>query len=358
MNRLFFLSLLFFLGNTSEFFAQTEPLWDNTTKNKPSQELQEVEIISSTDCKIQKAFVYKTKSKIRKPLIVSLHTWSGDYTQKDPLVNDVMARDWNYIHPDFRGANNKPEATCSTLVLSDIEDAIDFALKHTNADPQEVHIIGVSGGGLATLYAYMNIQYPVKSFSAWVPISDIDAWYWESVGRKQKYADDIVKSVSVDTVYNREEALRRSPLWQKFPKEKRENSQFYIYTGIHDGYIGSVPITHSINMYNRLVGDLKYNTSNLDDIMKKANSDSDLISEKKVIDLVTKRMNPLHKVNSVIFNRPVHLTRQYQNIRLTVFEGGHEQIPQALALLPHSYIASTKYNILTIGDSNGQNKGG
>ena len=58
MNRLFFLSLLFFLGNTSEFFAQTEPLWDNTTKNKPSQELQEVEIISSTDCKIQKAFVY------------------------------------------------------------------------------------------------------------------------------------------------------------------------------------------------------------------------------------------------------------------------------------------------------------
>ena len=38
-------------------------------------------------------------------------------------------------------------------------------------------------------------------------------------------------------------------------------------------------------MYNRLVGDLKYNTSNLDDIMKKANSDSDLISEKKVIDL-------------------------------------------------------------------------
>ena len=98
-------------------------------------------------------------------------------------------------HPDFRGANNKPEATCSTLVLSDIEDAIDFALKHTNADPQEVHIIGVSGGGLATLYAYMNIQYPVKSFSAWVPISDIDAWYWESVGRKQKYADDIVKSV-------------------------------------------------------------------------------------------------------------------------------------------------------------------
>ena len=57
MNRLFFLSLLFFLGNTSEFFAQTEPLWDNTTKNKASQEVQEVGIISSTDCKMQKGVV-------------------------------------------------------------------------------------------------------------------------------------------------------------------------------------------------------------------------------------------------------------------------------------------------------------
>ena len=63
---------------------------------------------------------------------------------------------------------------------------------------EEVHIIGVSGGGFATLAAFMNIEYPVKSFSAWVPISDIEAWYWECVGRGSRYAEDILSVVSLD----------------------------------------------------------------------------------------------------------------------------------------------------------------
>lgn len=62
-----------------------------------------------------------------------------------------MARDWNYIHPDFRGPNRTFDSMGSQFVLSDIEDAIEFALKNTHADPNNVHIIGVSGGGFATL---------------------------------------------------------------------------------------------------------------------------------------------------------------------------------------------------------------
>lgn len=341
-------------------FAQKEPAWDNTSKRKWDPAFQKVEIPSTKDGEVQKAFMYKSTSKVSQPLIVSLHTWSGYYNQTDPLAKEILARDWNYIHPDFRGANRTPSSMGSPLALGDIEDAIQYALKHTNANPEEVHIIGVSGGGFATLAAFMNIEYPVKSFSAWVPISDIEAWYWECVGRGSRYAEDILSVVSLDKkTFNKETAILRSPLRQDFPIEKRKNSRLYIYTGIHDGYKGSVPITHSLNMYNRLVGELKYGSSDMKEIMEKSLSDSDLISPEEMLGLLGKRMNPEYEKNQMLYDRKVHLLRKYENIQLTVFEGRHEQISQALSLLPYNHtVTDLKCNILAIGDSNGQNKGG
>lgn len=341
-------------------WAQTkEPIWDNTSKRYWNLEFEEIEIPSSKDGTMQKAYIYKTTRNKPQPLIVSLHTWSGYYDQTDPLAKEIQARDWNYIHPDFRGANQTPSAMCSPLVLGDIEDAIQYALQHTNADPEDVHVIGVSGGGLATLAAYMNLKYPVKSFSAWAPISDIEAWYWESIGRRQKYAKDILKAVSADEkTFNPKEAISRSPLWQTFPVEKRKNAQLFIYGGIHDGYRGSVPITHSLNMYNRLVGELKYNTADMDTILQKAWDDVDLISPREIINLMGKRISPGYEKNEKLFDHGVHLRRQYKNISLIVFEGGHDQIAQALGLLPYKRQTELKYDILTIGDSNGDNRDG
>lgn len=338
--------------------AQNNVIWDDTSSNNWNSKFEEVNIPSSKDGSLQKAFIYRSQKSISQPLIVSLHTWSGDYTQRDPLVDEIVARDWNYIHPDFRGPNRTFDSMGSQFVLSDIEDAIEFALKNTHADPNNVHIIGVSGGGFATLAAYMNIAYPVKSFSAWAPISDIEAWYWESVGRKQKYAKDIINAISVNGVLNSDEAVSRSPLKQTYPIFKRKDAQLCIYEGVHDGYSGSVPITHSINMYNRLVGELKYGTSNMDTIMFKAAFDSDLVSAKEIVDLVTKRINPEADKNQTLFGRAIYLYRKYENIQLTIFEGRHEQLPQALSLIPYKETHSLRYNILTIGDSNGANEGG
>ena len=330
--------LIIFLFVVFQLKAQNDTLkviqFDDTRSLKWSNEFQVVDIKSSSDDQIQKAYIYCSTSHKAKPLIVSLHTWSGDYTQKDPLANKVFKKNWNYIHPNFRGPNRTFEATGSSLVLSDIQDAITYAIKNMNVDPDEVHIVGVSGGGFATLAAFMNLKYPVKSFSAWAPISDLEAWYWESVGRNQKYAKDIVNSVSHNNTFNKEEAIKRSPLFQSFPQELRKQSQLFIYEGIHDGYTGSVPITHSLNMYNRLVGERKYRTTNMDSIMKQAITDTSLISEKEIIDLVTKRINPNSKINGMLFDRKVHLKRQFENISLFIFEGGHEQIPQALELIP------------------------
>lgn len=325
--------VLIFLSTAA--FTQNDPEWDDTSENGWSSAFEKVGIPSSADDKIQNAYLYKSRSKTPKPLIVCLHTWSGDYTQKDPIVKDILALDLNYIHPDFRGPNYTPESMGSPLVISDIEDAIRYALENTNSDPDQVHIIGCSGGGYATLLAYMNIRYPVKSFSAWAPISDIEAWYWESVGRNQKYAQHILSATSSsDGILNNEEARRRSPIAHSFPKDRRKGAKLFIYEGIHDGYTGSVPITHSIHMYNRLIGDLKYNTVNPDSIMCKAVSDTDLVSGKEILDLVVKRINPEHDPTKFLFDRAIHLFRKYENIELIIFEGRHEQIPEALELIP------------------------
>jgi len=131
--------------------------WDDTLNTGWPADCRIIEIRSSSDGSMQKARFYASASKADAPLIVSLHTWSGDYNQQDPLAEEIIRRGWNYIHPDFRGPNIRPEAGGSDLVIADIEDAINYSLRNSDADPSDVHIVGVSGGGYATLVAYMKI---------------------------------------------------------------------------------------------------------------------------------------------------------------------------------------------------------
>ena len=49
----------------------------------------------------------------KSPLLVALHTWSGDYRQAGGEVKYAewcLQNDWVLIHPDFRGPNRTPEA--------------------------------------------------------------------------------------------------------------------------------------------------------------------------------------------------------------------------------------------------------
>ena len=74
------LVVFFCIGSIVLLFAQTkEPIWDNTSKRYWSPEFEKIEIPSSKDGMLQKAYIYKTTRKKPQPLIVSLHTWSGYY---------------------------------------------------------------------------------------------------------------------------------------------------------------------------------------------------------------------------------------------------------------------------------------
>ncbi len=317
--------------------------WDNTLNKDWPQGFREVGIQSSADETLQKAVFHASEEAEPQPLIVSLHTWSGDYLQKDPLAEEILLWGWNYIHPDFRGSNTKPAACGSELVIPDIEDAIQYAIANGNVDTTEVHIIGVSGGGYATLLAFMKLDYPVKSFNAWASISNLENWYWECKGRGLKYAEHLEQVTTNGNRFDAAEARKRSPLFAGFQAEKRTGASLNIYAGIHDGYTGSVPISQSIDMYNKLV-----------DEMYPGNTD-EKISESEAYSLLTKQINPDADENAKVGGRQIYLSRELPNLSFTLFEGTHEMlVPQGLPLIDKSKkTTSEAFNVMTLGDSNG-----
>ena len=128
----------------------------------------------------------------------------------------------------------------------------------------------------------MELSRSIRSFNAWVPISDLEAWYWESRGRRFNYADHIMAAIGADGKIDEAEARRRSPLYKSLPADARRAATLRIYAGIHDGHIGCVPVSHSVNFYNRVAGEWKYSTSNLDEIYRLAQNDSSLVSKDTV----------------------------------------------------------------------------
>lgn len=322
MKNVIFLFLSLIYGRLP-VLAQKDPVWDNTKDKHWGNEFVHVQIPSPTDGAMQNAWFYPSSKATGQPLIISLHTWSGDYNQEDPLAKEIVEKDWNYIHPDFRGANNKPDACGSPLVISDLLDVIHFVIKNAKVDTANVHIIGVSGGGYLALLAYMKLDYPVKSFNAWAPISDLQSWYWESKGRHNKYANDLENVAKEDGVINWKELQKRSPLFLTFPHERRKNTIINIYEGVHDGYTGSVPISHSILFYNKVAKALYPTNKNA------------VVTDSVWMSILIKQCNPDADSSLRIGDRIIHLKKELPGLSLILFEGGHEMIvPRALDLIP------------------------
>ncbi|MFA5848958.1 MAG: prolyl oligopeptidase family serine peptidase [Bacteroidales bacterium] len=303
-------------------FIANGQVWDNKSSGDWPVECKDVSIISSSDGKSQRAMFYPTEKSSPQPLIVSLHTWSGNYRQIDPLVVEIIRKGYNYIHPDFRGPNTNPDACCSDLTISDILDAIIYSINTANVEPTEVHIIGCSGGGYLTLMLYMRLNYPVKSFSAWVPVSDLEEWYWQCKGRNLHYSRQIMNATSSKEELNASEARKRSPIFQQFNEKLRKEVPLYIYAGIHDGYTGAVPVSQSVNMYNMLAYE----------ISKKR---AVLISDKEQLNLITNRSVAGYDKKPLIGEREILLHKKNGPVEIIIFEGTHELLTDcALSLIP------------------------
>ncbi|MCB9258910.1 MAG: prolyl oligopeptidase family serine peptidase [Ignavibacteriales bacterium] len=295
----FFVLLIFWLFSRSNSYAQNN-FWNDDFKL--------VQIPSSIDTVVQPAYFLDSKEK-SNPLLVSLHTWSGDYTQADSLAYLAKNENWNYIHPNFRGPNNTKDACLSEKAIRDIDDAIQFSIENGNVDKNNIFIVGVSGGGYATLGMYLKTKYKIKSFLAWVPISDISAWYYQTKNRGLKYSQDILNCISGNNEFDENEAKRRSPLFWEIPQNL--NGKLEIYAGIRDGYDGSVPITHSISFYNKITKAFGY--------------EDKIVTEEEIIKLLSREIVADRSENK-IDTRSILYKRENPKVSLTIFDGKHEML--------------------------------
>lgn len=292
--------LLFSVNNS---LAAQENEWNGFSEDS---------LVSPLDGYVNRFHYYRSRSTEKTPLILSIHQWSADYKHfKNSMAEQAKNKDWNYIFPDLRGPNNHPKACGSDYLIADIDQAIEWAVEHLPVDASAIYIVGTSGGGYNALCHFMKSRYPVKEYSVWVPITDLNSWYHESVSRKSKYAGDIVNCICDNCgEYKEEAAKERSPLYWNTPVEKMKTTRLRIYAGIHDGYTGAVPITHSLRFYNKMIDDMG--------IAPYAK-----VTPGEMMWMLTARTTPYFS-RYHIGSRDVLYNKSIGNLSLTIFEGGHE----------------------------------
>ena len=281
------------------------------------QSATEIRFLSAADNSMQPAMFYDPGGELEVPMVVALHSWSSDY--KQTLHADIEAwcveKGWVYLHPDFRGRNLRPEATGSELVVQDIVNSVEYAKSVASIDSSSIYLVGTSGGGYACLLMAGRHPDLWAGVSAWVPIFDLEAWYFETKERELRYTGEIVASCGgapgdspkVDAEY-----WKRSPIAYL---ESAKGVNLHINTGIRDGYDGSVPISHSLLAFNA-VADRKDRLSKgqIRHFVKKAEVPKPLRSE--ISDASYGEKQPLFQ-------------RSSGSATVTVFDGAHELVSSA-----------------------------
>jgi dipeptidyl aminopeptidase/acylaminoacyl peptidase len=284
----------------------------STLKDWPAG-VRDIRYRSAADNTDQPALFYAPSGGQPAPVLVVLHTWSGDYRQNTsvPCAKWCIEKGWVFIHPNFRGQNKAPQATGSELVVQDILSAVDYAKSVAKVDATRIYLVGGSGGGYGTLLMAGRAPQVWTAASAWVPISDLKAWYFESARKQQKYADDIVKSlggIPNDGTPAEAEAKKRSPLTYL---AAAKDLPLAINVGIHDGHTGSVPVSHSLHAFNLLAAP--------DDRLSGA--EINWLTEKRS---VPSSLQGQTEVDAAFGAKKILFRRNSKNVTLTVFDGGHE----------------------------------
>lgn len=285
-------------------------------------ELAEVTVKSSLDGSEQpsRLWVPDSANDAPVPLLVFLHSWSGDYRQDNSTwLQQAAQRGWAFLHPNFRGPNDEPAACGSSLARQDVIDAVDYVLSRYKIDRSRIYLAGSSGGGHMSMLMAGYFPQRFSAVSAWVGISDLADWYRFHVkdGKPQRYAQMIAASCGgapgdspvVDAEYK-----ARSPI---FHLHKAAGLPLDLNAGVEDGHTGSVPIRHTLRAYNVLA----------------ATSGGRLVSDEEMEQLwQNRRLKEPQKSDEGFdptYGRKIFLRRKAGTARVTIFDGGHEGIARA-----------------------------
>lgn len=287
--------------------------------------LTELEVKSTIDGTMQPSLAWFPETLQKRPakpvpLLVYLHSWSGDYRQDNsPWHAEAVKRGWVYLHPDFRGINNKPAACGSPLARQDVLDAIEHVAKLRPIDRSRIYLAGTSGGGHMSMLMAAYFPDRFSAVSAWVGISDLAAWEQFHVknGQADHYAEMTIAcaggspgdSEQVDAEYR-----DRSPL---FHLNRKSELPLDIAAGVTDGKTGSVPIMHSLFAFNAVAKGNGHETISDADV-------TELWEQGKL-----SHPQPSDQEKDPSLGRSIFLRRNAGSARVTIFDGGHEGLPRA-----------------------------
>ena len=280
-----------------------------------------------------------------KPLLVGLHTWSSHYASAagDAVYADwCIAQGWAFVHPDFRGPNNTPQALGSDRAVQDVVEAVAWARKQTTVDESRIYLIGVSGGGHMALQMAGRHPEIWAGVSAWCGISDVAQWHsthvkeslvdGKQIQTPDKYARDIEASLGGRPASDgplKQDAWKRSPLSSL---SHAKTVPLDIAAGSLDGRSGSVPFTHSLNAFNAVVEKGDRLPENLIRQFYE--------TQKLPAGWNTSEADPTYGAWTPLFRKTSG------NTRVTIFKGGHEIVHQAAL----NWLARQKRGIPAVWD--------
>jgi dipeptidyl aminopeptidase/acylaminoacyl peptidase len=253
----------------------------------------------------------------KAPLVVSLHTWSFDCEQRnEALEAAVEKKGWVYLFPNFRGVNDRPPACGSPQAQQDILDAVQWTCTKYPIDRKRIYLTGVSGGGHMTMLMAGRHPKIWAAASAWVGISDLMTWH--DLHRDDKYGRMVESccsgapyaSLDVTTQYRDRSPIKWLAGAVSVPLD--------IAAGVHDGYTGSVPVRQSLNAFNVIAKAAGAETISEQEIVQISRPDGHLDNPK-----------PQDQVEDAALGRKIYLRRTAAKSRVTIFEGGHEEIAPA-----------------------------
>ena len=274
-----------------------------------------IEFLSELDQTMQPAYFLKAEGNEPRPLVVGLHTWSyGLDAGWINYYNFCKRMNWHLIYPEFRGPNWTPQALGSDLVVSDLKSAVTYVKSVCNVDENRVYLVGGSGGGHASLLLAARASGLWTAVSSWCPISNVGLWHKECFEspRKLGYWKHIEQACGGNPQTSPEaakEAAHRSPV--TYLADAKNKTIIDIGTGIHDGHTGSVPVSQTFDAFNLLADEAdRFSREDIDYMVK---------TEKIPEHLQYKgEEDPAYGPYKVL------LRRISGNVRITIFEGGHD----------------------------------
>lgn len=201
-------------------------------------------VTSKKDGTEQPSYFFTSDVDGKRPLMVGLHTWSCTRDNYPKLLPIAQKLGFHLLMPEFRGPNlttnpKRHEACGSELAMSDIVEAIDYALEHFDIDEKNVFLVGGSGGGHMALMMAGYAPERFRAIASIVPISNLMDWKDQAPG----YGQHVIACTGGDE----EEMKKRSPISYI---DKIATANLKIFHGKWDKV---VPVSQSIIFYNELI---------------------------------------------------------------------------------------------------------